>query len=418
MVFKLWVLLIVSIQACLIKSKESKIPESGFYGHISVNQDNDDLYYMLYPPRNPVQNTPLIIWLSGGPGCASTMSMLYENGPIQIDKNSNAQKNSFSWNDKAWLLYVDQPLNTGFSHSSNRNIPELEWQISETFLAFMIGLYKKHPELTSLRLFVAGNSYAGHYVPAIAHTLHQYSSNKFNLIGIALGNAWTSPAVQQVAYIDFADKYDLVDGDKDLLARLRPKFEICQKLAGLDSPLTKSVGMSYCNKLFDSLVVDPKTGAPRWNPMNYKEPFDNSRETAWISSPDVLAELKSDKLFESCSPIVEARVNRLDLRTDTGPFVGALLDAGINVLAYNGDLDLVCSYISGEAWTNNVKWAQQSEFQKSMYQKVTLPNGTAYGETRGVGKFQFIRVYQAGHLASHDKPEESLYMINKFTGLI
>ena len=135
MVFKLWVLLIVSIQAC----------ESGFYGHISVNQDNDDLYYMLYPPRNPVQNTPLIIWLSGGPGCASTMSMLYENGPIQIDKNGNAQKNSFSWNDKAWLLYVDQPLNTGFSHSSNRNIPELEWQISETFLAFMIGLYKKTP---------------------------------------------------------------------------------------------------------------------------------------------------------------------------------------------------------------------------------------------------------------------------------
>ena len=69
----------------IVQLKGEKVPYKGQYGFIPVNSDKDDFFYMLYPPRNNNATAPLIIWLSGGPGCASTMAMIYENGPIKID---------------------------------------------------------------------------------------------------------------------------------------------------------------------------------------------------------------------------------------------------------------------------------------------------------------------------------------------
>ena len=412
------------IKQYIHKVNGPKVPEKGFYGHISVNQNGDDLYFMLYPPRTPVANTPLIIWLSGGPGCASTMAMLFENGPIQMDKNGQPQVNPYSWNDKAWLLFVDQPLGTGFGHSSKRGIPDLEWQLSDDFLVFLTKLYELYPQLDGLRLFITGESYAGHYVPAISHRLYFYNNNQFKVSGIAIGNGWTSPAVQQTAYVDFADKFDLVGGDKELLTKLKPLFDICQKTYGLDPVFAKNMEGDLCDDLFARLSVDPKTGKMRWNYYNYKEScavdgcYDLTHELTWLADPQVMSEIKASRPYVDCSDDVNNIMSRIDKRTDAGLYVGTLLDKGLPVLAYNGDLDVICNYMSGDAWTSNVNWKSKADFQKASYEKALLPNGTAYGEVKKTENFQFLRFYGAGHLVPHDKPAESLYMINKFAGLI
>lgn len=46
-----------------------------------------------------------------------------------------------------------------------------ETQIAKDFVKFLYGLYDKHPELRSREIFITGESYAGHYVPAIASEL-------------------------------------------------------------------------------------------------------------------------------------------------------------------------------------------------------------------------------------------------------
>jgi cathepsin A (carboxypeptidase C) len=404
------------------KLETPKVPEKGQYGFIRVNPDGDDLYYMLYPPRNKTAKSPLIIWLSGGPGCASTMAMIYENGPIYIDKNGQAQKNPFSWNDQAWLMFIDQPLGTGFGHSSVRNIPELEWQVADNMLQFFKSFYELHPELKSLRLFISGESYAGHYIPAIGNRLFLYENNAFNLQGLAIGNGWTSPNVQQSAYVDFSLKYNLTGNDTKLLYNLRPLFRACEKLIQVDSVFTKSSANIYCEDLFGQLAVDSQ-GRPRWNYYNYKEPclvpgcIDLTNELAWLSDPEVMNELGVDIPYEDCSDVVNDRMARLDLQTDAGLFLPELLEKGVKVLAYNGDVDVICNYMSGEAWTDNVLWSKQSAFQKAEYKKALLPNGTAYGEVKTVDNFSFLRFYDAGHLVPHDKPAEALFMINQFMGL-
>jgi serine carboxypeptidase-like clade 4 len=49
---------------------------------------------------------PLIIWLTGGPGCSSELAIFYENGPMKL-VDGKPIKNEFSWNNKANLLFID-----------------------------------------------------------------------------------------------------------------------------------------------------------------------------------------------------------------------------------------------------------------------------------------------------------------------
>lgn len=56
---------------------------------------------------------------------------------------------------------------------------------------------------------VAGESYAGHYVPAVSHRIYTYNNGvspdkRINLKGLAIGNGLTDPAIQYGAYADYA----------------------------------------------------------------------------------------------------------------------------------------------------------------------------------------------------------------------
>jgi cathepsin A (carboxypeptidase C) len=57
----------------------------------------------------------LTVWLTGGPGCASELAIFYENGPFTINEDLTLKKNEYSWNNNSNMLFVDQPVGTGYS---------------------------------------------------------------------------------------------------------------------------------------------------------------------------------------------------------------------------------------------------------------------------------------------------------------
>ena len=72
--------------------------------------------------RSDPDNDPLVIWLQGGPGCSSMLGIYTENGPFNFKYHSEhpkqpfeLEKNEYSWNNHANVMYIDQPLGTGFS---------------------------------------------------------------------------------------------------------------------------------------------------------------------------------------------------------------------------------------------------------------------------------------------------------------
>ncbi len=103
------------------------------------------------------------------------------------------------------MLFIDQPLNVGFSYYSNRTA---KGQVSTADEAanhlqnFLYNFYQSWPSLKASPLFITGESFAGHYIPAFARTLILNASNfKVNLKGAAIGDGWTDP-VNQFNYYD------------------------------------------------------------------------------------------------------------------------------------------------------------------------------------------------------------------------
>ncbi|KAE9447065.1 hypothetical protein C3L33_21032, partial [Rhododendron williamsianum] len=95
-------------------------------GYVSVGEWNDVhlFYYFIESEGNPRED-PLILWLTGGPGCSSFGGLVFEIGPLHFEKDyfdgkfPNLTLNPFSWTKVASIIFLDAPVGSGFSYADN-----------------------------------------------------------------------------------------------------------------------------------------------------------------------------------------------------------------------------------------------------------------------------------------------------------
>ena len=143
--------------------------------------------------------------------------MFYENGPFRIEDDLTLSDNPYGWDVGHNILFVDQPVGTGFSYTSDPSDDVTsEKQVSDDVLDFLLEFFDQKPELLHNDLFITGESYAGHYVPAVASRIVEHNGNsqrktaELNLQGIAIGNGLTDPGIQYGAYADYAASKGLI----------------------------------------------------------------------------------------------------------------------------------------------------------------------------------------------------------------
>lgn len=73
-------------------------------------------FFWYFKAKENPESALLVIWLSGGPGASSMFATFTENGPCHVNPNLTTSENPWSWNQKYNLLYLDQPVKTGFSY--------------------------------------------------------------------------------------------------------------------------------------------------------------------------------------------------------------------------------------------------------------------------------------------------------------
>ncbi|GFP79690.1 serine carboxypeptidase-like 48 [Phtheirospermum japonicum] len=148
-------------------------------------------------------NAPVVVWLSGGPGCSGSLALFYENGPFHLTKNLSLVWNDYGWDKESNLLYLDQPIGTGFSYYTNKSdIPTTSEVAAVDFYDFL-----QHPEYVNNDLYITGESYAGHYIPSFAARVHHAVIKQ----GMAIGNGMTNPGIQYKAYPTYALKMNLIN---------------------------------------------------------------------------------------------------------------------------------------------------------------------------------------------------------------
>lgn len=107
-------------------------PEANHPSYVQIGPDpENEMFYWFFPSRRTPSADPLILWLTGGPGCSSEIALFIENGPFRIDKKTlKVGTNPWSWNTQANLMYIDQTLGTGLSTDDPQDLIKTEQEIS------------------------------------------------------------------------------------------------------------------------------------------------------------------------------------------------------------------------------------------------------------------------------------------------
>lgn len=378
--------------------------------------NGDDMFFWLFNSRTSPDTDPLVFWLTGGPGCSSELAIFYENGPYTINDNLTLKRNDYSWNQNANLVFIDQPVGTGFSHAKNpTHYARNEKMVSENFYRFLIKFLAKFPQFKKRALFITGESYAGHYIPAITDFIVNHPDEDINIAGMAIGNGWVDPYDQYPAYAEFSKENNLISSIH--YYGLKAAMKVCQGLIKLG---IWPVALYECQLASTSVLGFPLF--PKFNVYDIRQRCENpplcynfSNMERFIEREDVRNELGvGNRSWNSCNMIVHTFMLG-DWVTNLQNSVINVLNHGVKVLVYSGDKDWICNWRGGEAWTHSLQWSKKDNFNKQEYQKWKAGTDIG-GEFKNVDNFTFLRVYDAGHMVPMDQPAFSLEMLNQFTG--
>lgn len=407
-----------------------------YAGYLDVNQGQDHLFFWFFESRNDPQNDPTVLWLNGGPGCSSIGSgLLFENGPSSIVKADNGSYstkfNDFSWNSNANMLYLDQPVNTGYSYSANNVTTSAA--ASKDVIAFLDLFFTRYPEYAQQKFHISGESYGGHYIPVLASDIiHRQVQNPdekypFELESILIGNGLTDPLTQYKYYQPMAC------GDGGYKAILNATT--CKTMNDSIPACESRIAKCYDNPSNTSACIDAQDVCDLsqlepiyddgWNPYDVREKCPEGSDLCYPGM-DVAAEYLNQtsvkealgvpewKDFESCNNTVNAQFgNAGDWMLPIQRNIEFLLKHRVPVLIYAGDKDFICNWLGNRAWTKEIDWPGADKFKAAEARPWNSTIGTA-GEVTNWDVFTFLRVYNAGHMVPFDQPENALDMLNKW----
>ncbi|KAM3302958.1 hypothetical protein P3S67_013988 [Capsicum chacoense] len=387
-----------------------------------VHTKSARMFYFFFESRSN-KNDPVVIWLTGGPGCSSELALFYENGPFKISDNMSLVWNDYGWDKVSNLIYVDQPTGTGFSYTSDESdIRHDETGVSNDLYDFLQAFFKAHPEYVKNDFYITGESYAGHYIPAFASRVHRGNKNKegshINLKGFAIGNGLTNPEIQYKAYTDYALDMKLIDQDDyDNINKLYPQCQKDIKLCANGSEDACLTGFSDCTGIFNRILDI----AGNINYYDIRKTcqgslcYDFSRMDAYLNDNQVKKSLgvPNDIDFVSCSSSVYQAME-MDWMKNLEVPIPPLLEDGVNLLIYAGEYDLICNWLGNSNWVHAVQWSGKKGFGTAPSVPFTV-DGEEKGIQKSYGPLTFLKVHDAGHMVPMDQPKAALEMLQRWT---
>ncbi|CAI6336565.1 unnamed protein product [Periconia digitata] len=394
-----------------------------YSGYLDDEEEDKHLFYWFFESRNDPKNDPVVLWLNGGPGCSSLMGLFMELGPGAITKDGKVKYNDFSWNANASVIFIDQPVNVGYSYSGGSVSNTVA--AGKDIYALLTLFFKQFPEYSKQSFHISGESYAGHYIPVFASEILSHKKRNINLQSVLIGNGLTDGLTQYEYYRPMAcgeggwpavlDESSCASMD-NAYPRCASLIENCYNSESVWSCVPASI---YCN----NAMIGPyqRTGQ---NVYDVRRPCgDNSLcydEIDWISSflnkkevmKAVGAEVGS---YDSCNFDINRNfLLQGDWMKPYHRVVPGLLEQ-IPVLVYAGDADYICNWLGNKAWTEALEWPGQKDYAKADMEDLLLGgDGKKIGQVKSSGNFTFMRLHAGGHMVPYDQPEASSDMVKRW----
>jgi len=420
-------------------------------GYLDAGSDAKYFYYLARSRSREPNLDPLILWMTGGPGCSSILALLSENGPCRVDgrnadKGWSLSKNPWSWNEAANVVWVDQPVGVGFSSAGQLVYDEK--QVADRMLMFIQNFYAKHEEFLRVPLFIVGESYGGHYVPAVAARVHKYQNDGIGVLaGIAIGNGLVDPLIQfqskpMMAYtggvggslghgVISETNYSTMEHS---MRACESGIVTCQHdvenhpehcdIQNMSAETCKCL-LGYVECTVGEMMPVMATGL---NPYDMRKPcvtspgsppgicYDMSSETDFLNDHQTktLLGVPQSRTWEACNmtttlPFIVSGDELVSYKNS----VIELLAGGVHVLVYAGDTDFMVDWIGCKAWLQKLPWKYQKEWNEARPNEFVLHNRVR-GIMQTASNLTFMQVYDSGHMVPMDQPEVALVMIREF----
>lgn len=102
----------------------------------------------------------------------------------------SALENPYSWHLKYNLLFIDQPVGTGYSYSDPDGYCTNMTQVADHLYVGLRQFFELFPWLHENPFYITGESFAGKYIPAIGNKIHEENKDEEFVINLQVS---TSP---------------------------------------------------------------------------------------------------------------------------------------------------------------------------------------------------------------------------------
>lgn len=246
------------------------------------------------------------------------IGLFQEHGPCKFKvgaQNTKPINNTFSWNNKVNMLYIDQPVEVGFS-MGNSSVINTEtaspyvWKLIQAF-------YASFPKYKSRDFGIFTESYGGHYGPEFARYIQQKNKLKsgehINLVALGINNGWHDSIIQEPAYIDYA----LNNSYRPFITppqhqRYQKWFEdYCLPDLLLCNRTASNFDCATADRACNAVIERPLYSIIDFDLYDIREPSDNKEPPnnylAYLQDPQILKAIGAKKTYTECSSEISQR---------------------------------------------------------------------------------------------------------------
>uniref|UniRef100_A0A8D1I0C8 Carboxypeptidase n=1 Tax=Sus scrofa TaxID=9823 RepID=A0A8D1I0C8_PIG len=410
------------------------------WDYVTVRKDAH-MFWWLYYATNPCKNfteLPLVMWLQGGPGGSSTgFGNFEEIGPL----DSDLKPRRTTWLQAASLLFVDNPVGTGFSYVNRSNAYAKDLAtVASDMMVLLKTFFDRHKEFQTIPFYIFSESYGGKMAAGIALELHkaiQLQPVKQCSIGVATTFYWLQSLNSVVSWGPYLYSMSLLD-DQGLAEVSQVAEQVLDAInKGLYREATDLWGKA-------EMVVEQNTdGVNFYNILTKSSPMSAVESSLEFTQShlvrlfqrhvrhlqqNALSQLMNGPIRKKLKIIPEdcfwgGQATNVFLNME-GDFmkpvisiVDELLEAGVNVTVYNGQLDLIVDTMGQEAWLRKLKWAELPKFNqlrwKPLYSDPKSSETSAF--VKSYKNLAFYWILRAGHMVPSDQGDMALKMLRLVT---
>lgn len=396
-----------------------------YAGHVEIDASRDaNIFYWLFESTSKAKDVPIIIWLNGGPGCSSMIGQFIEVGPLGLTEKGDMTLNQHAWSKVGHLLFIDQPVGTGYSFTSKGGHCKNDHECNRDFYLFMINFFKLHNRFmtrndkggyATRRIIMTGESHAGHVIPSFTKFVIEKNAEGalnqivLNIDSVAIGNGWIDPLEQ----------YDVAEYSHSMgLITSKQKDSMLVKKKHCQSSLIKGqLNSRLCYRLLDD-VIDMTRKSDRKRALIYdiRErvvsdaffPPGHKKFESYLNRADVKIALHVNRVNHRFGQCLDPPYFALKHQDGKGVSeeLAFILNNKVKVVLFTGQYDLICNYMSLDASISKLKWNGSAKWNDEI-----LHRWGSDGWIKSSGPLSSIVYSNAGHMVAMDQRQSTLNMM-------